>query len=154
MDDYLDRISAIQLALPSNSEGSKYPLEAGAGYPFWLNVSLPWRIALNTDHRTSRITFVVQMLLIRSPMANMFQKDYEQQIIKDMADIVWGFMSDPNYKNLIVDSFTAMQPGFISGSARIQNPTRFSGQVGTLGDYLGSSYILEWQHYMHRDKGT
>ena len=154
LGNYLARISAIQEDLVSGSISSIYPNIGSAEPPFWLTIILAPRIRPNTDAQTDMLTLSAQMLLIRSAATNLFQPDMEAKIGADMVDVMWGFMTDSNYKRFIVGVYTTIQPGFVPESVRI-TPSRWEGTLGdNVGQIIGSSYIIEWQHRMRRPVGA
>ncbi len=152
LDNYLERITAIQKAIITDAQAAKYPLPSSP-VPYWLNVFLPSRIRPNTDNQSSMITFVLRMILVRTSKENMFQPEWEVQIGADMTEVVWNFMTNNDYRRLIVGAYPEIQPGFLPGSAKVVSPARVEF-ITNVGEVLGSSYILEWQHRMTRDIGT
>lgn len=153
-DNYLDRITGIQKAIITGSQAAKYPIPAG-DVPYWQNTLLPpRRISPNTDSNSQMVTFSCQMLLVRGNKTSMFQEEVEAQIIADRDDVLWEFMTNSNYRSLIVGAFTAVQPGFITGGLRIDTLSRTEIQQSNTGELLGSFYNLSWQHKMKRDVGT
>lgn len=152
LDNYLDRITAIQKAIVTGSQASKLPLPSGDP-PFWLNLYLPGRFRMNVDAQSSVLTIICQMQLIRGKSTGTFQEEAETQIIADYADVLWEFTTDENYKRLIVGAFTRIQPGFIPGSVKIATMSRTEREQANTGKLLGSFYNLEWQHKMTRGLG-
>ena len=153
LDNYLDRITAIQEEIVTGSQASKLPLPSGDP-PYWLNLYLIPRIRMNTDVKSSVLTLICQMQLIRGAKTSTFQEETETQIIADYADVLWAFSTDEGYRRLIVGAFTAIQPGFIPNSVKIATLSRTELQQANTGELLGSFYNLEWQHKMTRTLGA
>ena len=153
LDNYLDRITAIQETIVAGSQASKLPLPSG-DFPYWLNLYLIPRIRMNTDAKSSALTLICQMQLIRGKSTGTFQEGIETQIIADYSDVLWAFATDENYKRLIVGAFTAIQPGFVPSSVKIATMSRTELSQANTGEVLGSFYTLEWQHKMVRTLGA
>ena len=150
IDNYLDRINEIEQLIITDSAVVKNPVNVPMHYPYWLHIAgggAPQKASSNQWLET----YSIRILLVRSPAGAMGDYEVETQILKDIANVAWYFMTVDDYRNLRTPTYTAIQQGFDPDSVTITNQIRFAGAVIT-GEVMGSLHTITFRH--RNDKQT
>jgi hypothetical protein len=146
IDNYLDRINEIEQLIIPTSIVVKNPVNAQPEYPYWLHIAgggAPQKGSANQWLET----FTIRILLARAPAGAMGDYEVETQILKDIANVAWYFMSVEDYRNLRTPTYTSIQQGFDPDSVIISNQIRTQAVVVT-GEVVGSLHTISFRHRM------
>jgi|GEM_PF-2503182 len=147
LDNYIKRIIEIQRVIIPTSATTYTPRNGAGNYPYW--VTLARTTSLNPINTAdSRLTFAVDMLLIRGPSMSGYDSQLEAVLLADMMTITSYFM---RYRNFVTATYPAIQSFYVPDSARLTRIERFDGQVQGDANVVGSFYTLEWQHRLVKD---
>ena len=149
IDNYLDRITAIEQLIITDSVVVKNPIQVPMVGPYWLHIAgggAPQKSSANQWLET----YTIRILLIRGKVGAMGDYEIETQIMKDITNVSWYFMMDKNYRNLRIAGHATLasnQAGFDPDSVIVSNQARWQGAAVT-GQIVGSIHSLSFRHRM------
>jgi hypothetical protein len=146
IDNYLDRINEIEQLIVTDSSVVKNPVNVPMEYPYWLHIAGGGAPSKGSANQWLE-TFQIRVLLVRGPAGAMGDYEVETQILKDIANVAWYFMTVDDYRNLRTPTYTSIQQGFDPDSVTVTNQIRFQGAVVT-GEVVGSLHTVNFRHRM------